>query len=63
MPGAKLGWQIAPWAAGALQMKNRFEELPIGHFARRTGGGVFGDRERLFKLGPDFIGDALIPSR
>ena len=63
VPVAELGWQIAPGAAGALQMENRFEKLPIGHFTRSTGGGVFGGRERPFKLGPDFIGDALTHRR
>ena len=57
VPVAELCRQIAPWAAGALQMENRFEKLPIGHLARRPGGRVLGCRERLFKLGPDFIGD------
>ena len=47
VPVAELVWQIAPWAAGALQMKHRFEELPIGHFTRRTGGRVFGGRENF----------------
>ena len=59
VPVAEWCRQIAPGAAGALQIENRFEKLPIGHLARRTSGGVFGGRERLFKLGPDFIGDDL----
>ena len=59
VPVAEWRRQIAPGAASALEMENRFEKLPIRHFAWRTGRGVFGCRERLFELGPDFVGDDL----
>ena len=50
VPIAEGGRQIAPRAAGALQMEEGFEELAIGHFPRGASRGMFGRRERHFQL-------------
>ena len=49
--------QIAPRAAGALQMEERFEELAIGHLAGRAGRGMFGRGQRDFELRPKGVAD------
>lgn len=57
VPVTKLRRQIAPRAAGAQQVEQGFEELPIGYLTRGTGRGVFGSAHRRFELLPDGIGD------
>lgn len=40
-------------------MENRFEELPIGHFARAPAAECLAAASAFPLLGPDFIGDDL----
>ena len=57
MPVPQLGRQIAPRAAGALEVEHRFEELALGHFTRRAGRGMLGSGDGWLELLPDVIVD------
>ena len=57
VPVTQCRGQIAPWAASAQQMEDRFKELAIRHLAGRSGRGMFGRGKRDFQLRPNGIGD------
>ena len=57
MPAAQLGRQIPPRTARAIEVKHRFEELPIAEVWRRSRRRMLGLRQSLFELFPRQVAD------
>jgi len=57
VPVAEFRRQIAPGAAGPLEVEQRLQKLAIGHLAGRAGRGMFGRADGFFQGFPDLIVD------